>query len=203
LPRACSLIFADAVAADVARAGLNECQWRAEPLDDDGGADLIEPSGELEREGAQHFRAPGQRDSTRRRRDRQQDDGPLKGGSARLGALATPISNNAASKVTKEIIIARIRLTGQRGTRADVPLILLCSWRRGEGEVSTHKGESKPCRYHQRGYLPVTPGTLASGRVRIGCLISSFPAPQTLQTRWLNTSGACIRFGKSRLPASI
>jgi hypothetical protein len=48
---------ADAIAADEARVGLNGCQWRAEPLDDDGGADLVQPSGELDREWAQHFRA--------------------------------------------------------------------------------------------------------------------------------------------------
>ena len=48
---------------------------------------------------------------------------------------------------------------------------------------------------HHRGYLPVTPGTLASGRACIGHLSSSFLAPQTLQTRWSATSGTGNRFG--------
>ena len=32
----------------------------------------------------------------------------------------------------------------------------------------------RPCARHHRGYLPVTPGTLASGRTCIGRLSSSF-----------------------------
>jgi hypothetical protein len=58
-------------------------------------------------------------------------------------------------------------------------------------------------RDHQRGYLPVTPGTLASGRACIGRLSSSFLAPQTLQTRWLATSGTGSRFGNPSDSGSI
>jgi hypothetical protein len=54
-----------------------------------------------------------------------------------------------------------------------------------------------------RGYLPVTLGTLASGRACIGRLSSLFLAPHTLQTRWFATSGTGSRFGRSRLTASI
>jgi hypothetical protein len=53
---------------------------------------------------------------------------------------------------------------------------------------------------HQRGYLPVTPSTLASGRACIGRLSSSFLAPQTLQTRWFATSGTASRFGNQSDP---
>jgi hypothetical protein len=56
---------------------------------------------------------------------------------------------------------------------------------------------------HHLGYFPVTPGTLASGRACIGRLSPSFLAPQTLQTRWSAASGTGMRFGRSRLPASM
>ena len=56
---------------------------------------------------------------------------------------------------------------------------------------------------HHRGYLPVTPGTLASGRACIGRLSSSFLAPQTLQTRWFATSGTGSRVGNPSDSGSI
>ena len=56
---------------------------------------------------------------------------------------------------------------------------------------------------HHRGYLPVTPGTLASGRACIGRLSSSFLAPQTLQTRWFATSGTGMRLGNPSDSGSI
>jgi hypothetical protein len=56
---------------------------------------------------------------------------------------------------------------------------------------------------HHLGYLPVTPGTLASGRACIGRLRSSFLAPQTLQTRWFATSGIGSRFGNPSASGSI
>ena len=58
-------------------------------------------------------------------------------------------------------------------------------------------------RDHHRGYLPITPGTLASGRACIGRLSSSFLAPQTLQTRWFATSGTGSRFGNPSDSGSI
>ena len=65
----------------------------------------------------------------------------------------------------------------------------------GGGSVTWPGDQSlRPSRDHHRGYLPITPGTLASGRACIGRLSSSFLAPQTLQTRWLATSGTGSRF---------